>query len=453
VLSACHKLPAALLVVCTLACAASETPPSDGQRPDILLITVDTLRADHLGSYGYARKTTPFLDQLARSGTRFELAHSTASWTVPAVVSLLSSWYPARHGVVTGVVQNGSVYNQPRIPDDAPWLPELLRQAGYRTLAVVANGHLVEELGFARGFDRFECVGFRHLRAVRPAVDTLADELSGEGPTFFWLHLFEPHVPYVPREPWMSNFWPEGRPRFPELENRLFAERYRALGVTGGEELEYLRALYDSEIREADRYIEELLSSLPEDRERIVVVTSDHGEEFLEHGKFGHGTNLHEPSLRVPLIVHRSGQTPARSVVEQNVSLMDLPQTILDLAGIEAPESLSGRSLLPLIEGVRTRPRPTFAEVSRRDRYRAVMLAPWKLTREASDDGTDELYDLRQDPAEQKNRIGEEPELAERLVTMLEDNNDRAKLLGSEVETLPVSDQDVERLRALGYVD
>ena len=169
---------AALLVGCGGERAADTPAAAAAGAPDIILITVDTLRADHVGATGYPRRTTPFIDSLAAAGTRFANAYSTSSWTAPAMVSIFTARYPSTHGVVHGLVAEGRVEHQEVIPSSLPTLTEGLKAAGYETFGISANRHLAHELGFGRGFDHYECVGFETAdrvhggdgRAVRPDI-------------------------------------------------------------------------------------------------------------------------------------------------------------------------------------------------------------------------------------------------------------------------------------------
>src|SRR3972149_5027228 len=188
---------------------ASETkiPVTKEKHPSLLLITVDTLRADRLPFYGYKRNTAPFLGKLAGEGIVFTNAYSASSWTVPAVTSLMTGVYPSSHGITRGSIKKAHVYRQERIPRKLTNLPEQLRALGYRTYAVTANTHLMKDLGFGRGFDRYACVGVCAAAKVnRTFLDWKKEIESQNSPVFIWLHYFDPHIPYIGRQPWLEHY-------------------------------------------------------------------------------------------------------------------------------------------------------------------------------------------------------------------------------------------------------
>jgi len=302
------RVAIATLLAVALVSTACDGPPSSTTEPaptpappDVFLISIDTLRPDHVSAYGHERKTTPFIDGLAEQGVLFTRAYSTTSWTAPALVSMLTSSYPSRHGVGQGV--HGPRGRWEVIPEELPSLPELFREHGYRTYGLTANFGLPAERGFARGFDRYECVGAVDLEQVRLAAAPWLAELHEGRPWLFWLHLFDPHAPYLAREQWLNSVEPLPSGRFEELDG-LAANRLPTVARDlDDERLNYLRALYDSEIRAVDEYLREIFDAVPRAREALVVFVADHGEEFLEHGGVLHGRTLFEVSIRVPLIV------------------------------------------------------------------------------------------------------------------------------------------------------
>ena len=186
---------------------ASETksPITKKTHPSLLLITIDTLRADRLPFYGYKRNTAPFLGKLAEHGIVFTNAYSTSSWTVPAVTSMVTGVYPSSHGITRGSIKKAHVYRQVRIPRKLPNLPEQLQALGYRTYAITANTHLMKDLGFGRGFDRYDCIGFCTAEKVNRVFLEWKQEIESQNsPVFVWLHYFDPHIPYIGRQPWLN---------------------------------------------------------------------------------------------------------------------------------------------------------------------------------------------------------------------------------------------------------
>ena len=354
------------------------------ERPNVLLIVVDTLRADHVSSHGYGRETTPNVDRLAAQGWRFEHAISAAPWTTPSIGALFTSRYPSMLGIsdVTSAMPRG-----------VPLLAEVLREAGYATGAVVSHSFCSAEWGFARGFESFDAsnvlghVGVSSQGVAQRGIEFLESRAAAEDgrPFFLWLHFFDPHNQYIPHadHPFPNEVGSAGR-----ISPRTSFRRLRKLAqsMTPGEVAEVVR-YYDSEIAWTDRHIGRVLSRLDRlgwSEETLVVLTADHGEELNERGHFGHAYSLSDELLRVPLILRIPGEAPR--VIADPVSLVDVTPTILDRLGIAAPDGLAGRSLLG-----DTADRTVFAETSRQADLRAAVRGDWKLVRDI-DTGDEQLY-------------------------------------------------------------
>lgn len=334
------------------------------QRPDLVLVTIDTLRRDHVSAYGYERETTPFIDGLAKRGVVFEDAWSTSSWTLPAVASMVSGTWPVEHGL-----HRAQRFEQEVLDPGLPNLAERLRSLGYRTAAVVANGHLDGRFGFDRGFDRYVSAGFSNSERVGPALLEVAEGLQ-EGPPFFlWVHLFDPHGSYLRREAF-DTFAPGAGRRVPQ-EKDLW-DALETGGVPVGM-LEEVVAAYDSEIRHDDALLERVFEVLPRASDAFVVVTGDHGERFGEGGGFGHGRTLVEAVTRIPMVVVAPEGTPGRR--EGVVSLVDVFPTLLAAAGVA--EEDRGTSLLE--DGGE---RMVFLDVRREASLQAVITDHWRLDRQ-----------------------------------------------------------------------
>jgi arylsulfatase A-like enzyme/Flp pilus assembly protein TadD len=389
---------------------------------DVVLVTIDTLRADAVGAYGRTGVETPWIDRLAREGVRFETVRAHNVMTLPSHATILSGLLPLSHGI-----RDNSGF---RFPKDLATLATVLQARGYRTGAFVSSFVLDSRFGLDRGFDVYDDRvggGEGHGGVVipeRPGPETVAPALrwldSGDGkPSLLFLHLYGPHSPYEPPEP--------------------FASRFRA-------------EPYQGEVAAADAALEPLLRSLLEARPRrptLVVLTSDHGEGLGQHGEDTHGVFGYEGTLRVPLLLWAPGLLPPR-VVKDPVRLVDVMPTILDLIGIEPQAGLDGQSLLPLAVG---RPSPTpdayFEALSSSfDRGWAPLYGIVADKLKYVDLPIPELYDLAKDPAEQTNLAAQRPADLERLRTRLLGirGNDRTGPRGTEDAAT------VERLRALGYV-
>lgn len=362
---------------------------------NVLLVSVDTLRADHTGWHGYGRETTPVLSALARRGLVFAEAMSTSSWTLPAHGSLLTGRYPSDHGAQ----DDGS-----RLSDAFPTLAELFRRAGFHTLAVVSHIYVARPFGFDRGFDRFDdslieegTTNPRGDAVVDRFLEVLDDRQAG-GRFFGFVHLFDPHWDYDPPAP-------DDRLWLPESYAGPIDGRYETMvpflageGMTP-DDLAALLAYYDGEVRWVDRQVGRLLAGLEARglaRKTLLVVTSDHGEEFLDHGRLGHGRTLYQEQLHVPLLFHHPALAHERR--REPVSSIDVAPTLLDLAGVPLPSGLPGRSLRALAPPDRT----LFAESIRFGlAWRAARSGTAKVA-ELAEAGGRAYFDLGRDPGEVK---------------------------------------------------
>jgi choline-sulfatase len=398
-------------------------------RFNVLLITVDTLRADHLGSYGYAAAQTPALDALAARGLRFTHATTVAPLTLPAHSSLMTGTFPAYHGVR----DNGGFY----LGDDQTTLAKVLRARGYRTGgfvgAFVLDGRWGIGQGFDRYFDDFDLAKFRldvGLDAVqRPASDVVAKAIEwldqdSARPFFAWVHMYEPHAPYEAPETF--------RVRFPPT----------------------MAGAYDAEIATADAQIGRLIDHLQRtgrlDR-TLVVALGDHGESLGEHGEEQHAFFVYEATVRIPLIVAGTGLAP-RAVPDQ-VRIVDVMPTVLELLHVEIPKPVQGRSLLPLARGER------LDLVALSETWYPRHHYGWSELTSISDGRyhfiaapTRELYDTQTDPAETHNIAEQYPSQADVQERALRDFVARTTATRAATTPRPVDPEVEARLRSLGYV-
>lgn len=430
------------------------------QRPkNVVLIIVDTLRADHLGLYGYERPTSPRIDAAARDGTVFEHAFATSSWTLPSVGSMLTGLFPSHHraGVAVGAVAREASRKgrfQP-LAEGFPTLAQLLSAKRFSTAAIMNNAFLSPRFGIDRGFEVYDHEGGskRKIRRADEVVDRALEWLDAVagGPFFLTLHLFDPHIDYDPPPPFRGRF--SGKPEAEKFHEDLKVIRRR---IRDGESIDWdsLVDSYDEEILFVDdqvgRFLDALASrSLGDDT--VVILVSDHGEEFSDHGGFEHGHSMYNELLRVPLIIWHP-EVPGGRLAEP-VTLVDLVPTILDSVGQPIPGHLPGRSLLPIMTGSRWRePRLLIGEQTLYGpERRAAIRWPLKVISETRT-GADSLFELENDFQEREDLATTDPsvtaELARRLNEELESLAAMAE--GDEVE---LDEETLENLRSLGYID
>jgi len=438
-----------------IAVGAREKRPDAGarrsalpRRPHVLVYLVDALRRDGLGCYGGRRGVSPHLDRLAAEAAVFDDAVAQGSWTRPAVASLLTGLTPASHGVLG---------RRQALSEDAVTLGERLQAAGYRTLGLVANGNVGGKLGFRQGFDSMKQLlsGPRHKAAglVRELLHWVDEASAGGRPFFAYLHTVEPHGPYEPVEPYRSRFAPGVPVRLGSRAS--LREIELAEGPPSAVALVGLRALYDAEVAAADAAFGDLRAGLERRglwEDTVVLVLADHGEEFYEHGRWEHGSNLHGATLSIPLLIRVPGV--AGRHVERVAQQIDLTPTVLELAGVSVPSGLDGESLVDAIAG-----EVSLAPAAARSYHEgddgeevAVTTNAFRLlvfTR-ADRSTTLALYERRRDPRERRDLSVALPITTAYLRSVLRWPNQGQGTLARRAGRL--SREAEEQLRALGYV-
>ncbi len=424
-------------------------PGCDGRvesRPDAILVTIESLRADHVGAYGYSPAKTSALDDLARGGARFDQAIAQSCFTAPSLATLSTGLYPVEHGVLRWGDRGDGI--------SVDTLAERLAQAGYRTACFSGHGALGNIAAFARGFETFE--DEPDLPSVVIVERCLRWLKQSRRSAFGWLHLFETHAPYRPGER-------HGRPRAPrELVDRLASVPFvewetKVISAPGGsfaDRVAFLTSQYDGEIDIVDEGLGELVRGLREaDRlnRTILIVTADHGENLGDHAPFfDHRDFLYDSLVRVPLIVFGPGIAP--SVIETQARHVDVAPTLLDLLG-EGPSSRgrSGESLATLLRlGGGIEDLPAFADSGRQsDPHQAVRQNGRKLMRRLSD-GHEVMFDLAADSAEVRDVLA--ARAAEGRVLRDKLNRWIASMKASRADGFGFDSGSWERLRALGYV-
>jgi arylsulfatase A-like enzyme len=409
-----------------------EGPPPKPVRRILVWISQDTVRADHLGAYGYARATSPAFDRLASQCVVFDRAVSAASWTLPALASQFTSRYPSFHG---------AVMDSPR-DTRFPTVFDLLAAQGFTVLGVTGNTFVSEDFALASGFDALYYTDGKAKRVNRLAIEAL-DE-AGASDLALFVHYMDPHAPYRPPPPFDRLFEPtnDGSHRRRNLAN-----------------LEHYKAIYDGEIAYTDQMIGALLEEL---RSRglletaVIVYSADHGEEFLDHGGWAHAHTLYEELVHVPFAIRVPGVAPRR--VGSVVSLVDLAPTALRALGVSSPPTFQGRDLSPLFSGKSLSEIPIFAETERTldGTHRvAARKGSMKYILATSRNGvpgtilSEELYDVAADPREKK------PLAASAIPTALRSEVQEFLASGrAQVSTglARLSPETQEQLRALGYI-
>lgn len=428
-----------------------------GRRPPhLVIVTLDTTRADHLGLYGYVRDTSPHLDALGREASVFDRAYAPMATTLPTHVSLFTSLEPAEHGITANLLHTGRRF----VPSDAVLpLAAWLDAGGYATGGFVSATPLKKATGVARGFDHYDEPA-KSQRRARVTVDAALDWLSrrDDAPFFLWVHLFDAHNPYEPPKEWAERFRDDGK-----LDAWLAERRIAPVGRNRrGQpvDVRVLHDLYDGEIAYADAQLGRLLDALrarPDWDELIVVVAADHGEGLSQHGEPFHGLVWGE-HIRVPLVMKLPGRAPAR--VDLPVSLVDVVPTLIGAADFPDEARFlaqaSGRDVLA--PGVTPRP-----ILSRRSDHQRTFgrKAGWALTTERfrlvrDADGGEQLYDLQRDPHElvdvHQQWIAQTRELTAALEARIDEIERRAARYAS-AESVEVSATEMEELTALGYAE
>jgi arylsulfatase A-like enzyme len=469
-----------------MATAVARPDGGEGDRPNVVLVCVDNARADFVSAYGCEWATTPTLDSLAAVGTRFERAVAAASWGLPATASLHTSTFPSHHGATSP--ERG-------LRDEPRRLAEVLADAGYRTGAFSENRFVTPRFGFGEGFDSFWAYDtpwvfdhlslYRRARAARLPLASLsrkrdrepetphdlnwdADVTLGEmaawiddveGPFFAYAHVMGPHTPYGAPEFLLSEARPSVAFAYPP-DDRGGAYPLGPVGeVVADEALLDLELLYASDVAYVDRAIGRLMATL---RSRgladgtIVIVTSDHGEEFYEHNGWGHGASTYQEVVRVPLVI--AGPGVNEHVVNEVVRTIDVAPTVLDLVGLDSPAGFQGRTLGGAVRGEALEPVPALVE--------GVLLHPWDSTSnalvtrfhslvEVSHAGVETamLFDLTRDPFEREDLTVAQPSLADSLKRELLTWRQRAAAGGADGSQVRLDGDTEDALRSLGYVN
>ena len=437
------KILATVLLTFGVSACSADVPPN------LLLISIDTLRADKLEPYGYRRPTSPAIAALAQDGLVVETAVSTSPWTLPAHTSLLTGLYPSRHGVRS--MLHG-------LPDEVVPLAETLAGSGYATAAVVNSRYLANRYGGHRGFDSFEHVPETAARMAPTQVNEKALawlEQTKERPFFLFVHYYDVHSDYRSLPRYESEFVRRYSGGVNGRTGQLLRHGLGKFAFDASGKLNLVER-YVAGIRQMDDGIAELLGKLEVlelAENTLVILTSDHGEEFLEHGGVLHGTTLYDEVARVPLILRGPG-VPVGQRLRGAASLVDIVPTACSLLGVATPNVTDGIDLSRHFASVLPEDRAIFSEADRKneqnDALRAIRRGRWKLILDRFS-GEFELYDLVEDPAEQADLSARHTDIVQQLRGELEafmalPPLAEPRLIGG------LRPAELEQLRSLGYL-
>lgn len=455
--------PAAWLALGLGAVACGRGEPA--RAPNVVLLVLDTVRADHLGCYGHAGAATPFLDALAAGADRYSAAESPAPWTLPSHASMFTGRFAFEHGADSGKSSDGRIYDARPLGPGLPTLAEALRECGYSTAAFAANtAYLAETFGLHRGFDTYQVERGLATQVNGRFFTWLEARTDAERPFFAFVNYMDAHRPYNTR-PLEGERGAKLPPADPTPSGDLLDALYASVMGRGEppdpELVARIAVQYDHGIAWLDQAVESVANQLRARGlwdETLLIVTSDHGEFLGEHALVEHSKDIYQEVLRVPLIVRAPGQASGR-VVKERTSLAALPQLVL--AQVTGAEAARQRERFPahgpdsavLAEIHFTRGKDLaqpWGERFQRERF-ALFAERWKLI--LSTDGQDELFDLEADPSESRNLAAEHPKLFETLAARLRAAVEAgAASPGSSVEAPELSDAQLEELRRLGYL-
>ena len=423
-------------------------------RPNVVLVVIDTLRADHVGCYGYGRPTTPNIDALAKQAVVFRNAISQAPWTTPSIGSLLTSQYPSVLGISDKPARLHPAY---------ALVSQMLKRHGYRTYGVINGPTVSASLGFGKGFDVFEeILDGVHNQVHSPEVTAKAIAMMGQAkqPFFLFVHNFDPHYNYIGHAAY--DFDPDYTGSV--ISNEAIQSLWKRRHTLSEADVAHVAALHDSEVAYTDAHVGRLIEELKRRGlydNTIIIVTADHGEEFMERGWIGHSVTVQQELIHVPLVIKAPGVPPR--VVDDYVGLIDVVPTLLAQLGLPVPDGLEGQA----IDLAGQRPiaaRPVFSETLNNQPHfdaaaptverRSVIVAGRKLIVDAKANTT-RLFDLATDPAERRDLAAEHKAEADRLGVQLQQwlrDVEQKRATTPAPDGHEFSPEEYKRLKDLGYV-
>ena len=432
---------------------------SSQDHPNVILIVIDTQRADHLSCYGYKRNTSPTLAKFAEKGILFENAISQSSWTWPATASILTGLYPYTHGIIND--ESSFMVNS------IVTLAEILQENHLTTFAISGNPLISKDKNFDQGFETFVEMPWTRAEHLNHRFEKWLDR-NNKLQFFAYLHYMDPHDPYHAPGDFYDMFDPDyrGKYNFDKGNDVSSAVNplWKAINYGQGDaeyterDIEHLAALYDGEIRYSDSQFALLLDALKKQNvldKTIIIITSDHGEEFLEHGKLKHGIHLYDETIKVPLIIWGPEMTEAKRIKEQ-VETLDIYATLCTMLGIDIPEHIQGESLLP---GNDAKSGSSYAYSQTEHAFifgkgaatkNSVRTIDWKLIHTPSKNEY-ELYALRKDRGEKDNLFGNHS-MGKELKHKLEEWLKKKKTSDLTGVRKGIDEETMKKLRSLGYI-
>ena len=419
--------------------------PIDCKGCNVVVILVDTLRADRLPAYGHTVDTAPFLTSFMQKSVVFDKAFSSSPWTAPATATVFTSLLPSSHGVITGflatrrMIKDGLPIEMNRLPDDVETLGEMMKRAGYHTIGVADNFNIGVEMGFDRGFDDFRKLRHRGAAKMNEVAMEFLDQAKDNGPFFLYMHYMDPHAPYNQRSPWYEECM---------------------VGKDPNVKKDYMLCAYDSEIRYMDDYIKELFTKYNLMDNSIIVFLSDHGEEFWEHGARGHGKTLYTELIHVPFTLYHPKWEGKR--IPAHVHTMDLLPTLAAILELDAINPWQGENQYSnLINNSFPNNRLIYGERLRTSHSkvnwwkRSVIKENWHyiLKEEPGKILSEELFNLDFDFGGFNNLAVQETEVKDKLDSLIAFLPDPQTLEQREKVHVDLNPDLIDQLRTLGYIE
>lgn len=434
-----------------------EARPAPDDAPNVIFLSLDTVRADRLTPYGYERDTTPFLQSLAERGVVFTESYSQAPMTTPSHAAMFSGMHLFEHRTFK---------TSHRLPSSIQTLAETFQASGYTTFARASSIRFHPSIDFDQGFDDYKAYwdmrkNVRSKKVISEFLEFAA--LQDSAPVFAFVHLFDPHAPYNTPEPFVST-WTEIRADFPAIESVDYVRTHRSSDKPYvPEDLRYIQDLYDGGLRFTDHQVAEMMRqlSIPNGRSTLLVITSDHGEAFKEHGYLGHSQWLYEEIVRVPLMFVWEGELEGGQRHNTPAHNIDIYPTLVDLIGLQGPEGLSGRSFASLMRGQAAPAEPAgeglqdplLLQSNRRDWSILATINGQRYKLVKRHKVPPKLYNLTQDPSGFLNIAPRNKEIEDMIMAHARELGVTRRDSAPQENQRDVSSDELDMLRALGYVD